>query len=130
MITNEITTATVWAAAVAREMRKPSERRLDQVRERRLADPAERQGRDRDAELGRGEVRVEMVGGPEQGLGVGPPLRDEFGDPAPAHRHQGELGGHEEAVGQHQAEDREKAQAGCPSIVGNRHLLVHTAAQT
>ena len=44
--------------------RSASKQRLDEVRERRLADPAEGQGGQRDAELRRGEIGVEMLDEP------------------------------------------------------------------
>ena len=100
--------------------RQPGERRLDEVCEGRLADPAERQGREGDAELGRREVGIQAVGRLLQGRGVRPPLRDQLGDAAAAHRDQGELGRHEEPVGEHQDQDRKQSQCGRPCVVGNR----------
>ena len=40
------------------------EQRLDQARQRRLADPAKRERRDGDAELAGGEIGVQSIHGP------------------------------------------------------------------
>ena len=72
MIRKAIATAMAWAAAAA-AARRARQRRLDEVGEGRLADPAERQRGDGDAELGRGEVGIEVAEGSLQRAGIGRP---------------------------------------------------------
>ena len=68
--------------------RQPRQQRLNQMRERRLADPAERQRRDRYAQLGGGEIGVEIVDRPLQGFRVAPSGGHELSHAAPANRDQ------------------------------------------
>jgi hypothetical protein len=76
----------------------------------RLADPAERQGGEGDAELRRGEMRVEPVGGALERTGVDPALVDQLGDPAAPHRDEGEFRRDEETVGEDERDDRDEAE--------------------
>jgi len=80
----------------------------DDPGEGRLADPAQRQAGQGDAELGGGEIGVEVAEHvPRQ---AGPPvaLRDVGLDLRRPHLDQGELGGDEEAVQSHQQEGEEQ----------------------
>ena len=110
MMMKAIATAIAWAVADRDRPGQHVEERRDQMRERRLADPAERQRGDGDAELGRGEIGVEMVDRALSSVwAFAPPVGDELGDAAAAHRHQREFGGDEEAVGGHEDEHRPDA---------------------
>jgi hypothetical protein len=86
------------------------EQRFEQLRQRGLADPAERERRDGDAELRRRQVGVEMIERALQGGGVHAAPRDQLGDAAATNGDEGELGGDEEAVGEHQQHDRHNTQ--------------------
>ena len=79
-----------------------AEGRLDQSCESRLADPAEPERRDRDTELCRGQMVVEIAYGSAEDLGSSMTLSHEFIDAAPAYADERELCGHEEPVGSHQ----------------------------
>ena len=96
------------------------DQRPDQPGERRLADPAETQARERDSQLGRGEVGVEMARHVPRQPGAADPVGDvrlELGRPD---ADQGELGGHEEAVEDHQDEPEGHPPAGMGSEAGRR----------
>lgn len=88
----------------------------------RLADPPQRQRGQGDAELRRGEMGVEPVGGALERPGVEPPLVDQFGDPAAPHRDEGEFRRDEEAVGEDERDDRDEAERRRPETVRNRAL--------
>ena len=98
--------ATAWVAMVGQRGRQPAEAALDQPGERRLADPAEAQRGEGDAELGGGDVAVERLY-----RAAGQPS---FAIPGPGHlvqpgapsADQCELGRHEEGVREHQDDDR------------------------
>ena len=75
------------------------QRGYDGARQGCLAGPAERQGRDRDAELSRREAVVEARDGTVQQTRGAVALGDEFLDPGPAHADEREFRRHEEAVG-------------------------------
>jgi hypothetical protein len=64
--------------------RQPRQKRFDQMRERGLADPAERERCDRDVQLSGSEIGVQIVDGPLQGLRVAPLGGDELSHTAPA----------------------------------------------
>ena len=89
---------------------QPAEAALDQPGQRRLADPAEAQRGERDAELGGGDVAVERLYG-----AAGEPS---FAVPGPGHlvqprapgADQRELGRDEEGVGEHQDDDRDQSE--------------------
>jgi hypothetical protein len=66
----------------------------------RLADPPERKRGDRDAELRRGKVCIEVIDGALQRPSVRPSLGNQLGDTTAAHGNQRELGGNEEAIGE------------------------------
>ena len=89
----------------SRRSRQEDEQRLDQMRERRLADPPEREGGDGDAELRRRQIGVEAVDRALQRGGVHAPQGDEFGDAAAADGDQRELGGDKESIGQDEDEN-------------------------
>ena len=90
--------------------RQPAEAALDQPGQRRLADPAEAQRGERDAELGGGDVAVERLY-----RAAGQPS---FAIPRPGHlvqprapsADQRELGRHEEGVREHQDDDRDQSE--------------------
>ena len=85
------------------------EQRFDQMRQRRLADPAQRERRDRDAKLRRREIGVEPVDRAMQRGGVHASERDQFGDTAAPHGNQRKFGGNEESVGEHEQQHRADA---------------------
>ncbi len=88
-------------------VREAAEERLDQVCDRRLAERAERQRGDRDAQLAGREVLVEPLRLPAHD-GAGPAAWQLL---LGAERDQGELGSHEEAVDQHENCDRNEGRA-------------------
>src|SRR5262249_39756362 len=73
-------------------------KRLNEVGEGRLADPAEGERRDGDAELGGCEVGVKMVDGSLERPGATLSLCHELCHPAAPDGDQGELGGDKEAI--------------------------------
>jgi hypothetical protein len=78
------------------------------VRHRRLADPAQRERCERDAQLGGAQVVLEVLEREQRALGAhvsGTGARLERGRP---HLDQRELGGDEEAVGQDQQRRRDQ----------------------
>jgi hypothetical protein len=83
------------------------EHALEDAGERGLADPAERQARQRDAELRRRQVVVEPADDVQCLLRLRrelAPRLDELLEPRRAHLHERELGQHEEAVQHHEGE--------------------------
>ena len=81
---------------------QPYERRLDQGRERRLADPPEADAGHGDAELGRRDVAVRIRDGAPHGTRTPVPLGHQLVDAGLTDGDDGELGGDEEPVGQHE----------------------------
>ena len=108
MMMKAMTDATPWVAMVASVAGSQREAALDQARERRLADPAEAQRGERDAELGGGDVAVERLyraaGQPSFAI----PRPGHLVQPGAPRADQGELGRHEEGVGEHQDDDRDR----------------------
>jgi hypothetical protein len=90
-------------------VRQAPQRRFDQVGKRWLPDPAKRQRADRDAELGRCKVGVEVVNGALKRGGIGPAGVDKFRDPAATDRNKRELSRNEEAVRDYENEYSEDA---------------------
>ena len=86
------------------------ERRLDQVREGRLADPAQRQRGHRDPKLAGRDVGVEVADHLLRRLGGAVPLSGELFEARAADGDDRELGGHEEAVRQHQHDHGHQAE--------------------
>ncbi|MCY1351417.1 hypothetical protein D9M69_376820 [compost metagenome] len=86
------------------------EQRLQQVGEGRLADPAEAQGGQGDAQLAGRQVGVQLVVHGAQDAAPPAVLVGDGFDAGGAQLDHGELGGHEEAVEQHE-EKREENQA-------------------
>ena len=82
------------------------QQRLEQAREGGLADPAQGQARQRDAELGGREVGVEVLDHVLREPRAAVALAELDLDLGRPHLDQRELGGHEEAVHEHE-EDRQ-----------------------
>ena len=74
---------------------KRAKQRLDEPREGRLADPAEGEGGERDAELRRGEVGVEALGDPPRHPRAAAPLGRQLGELRRPHFDHREFGRHE-----------------------------------
>ncbi len=87
------------------------QQRLEEVRERRLADPAQRQARQRDAELGGRQVGVEVRDHVLRDLGAAVALAPDL-DLRRPHLDQRELGGDEEAVQEHEQERQRNGERG------------------
>ena len=102
MIVNATEMAIAWAVAGANRPTSGLQQRLDRAGECGLADPAQRQGRDRDPELARGDVRIQVSDELARQLGRRAAFRGKLLEPRPARRHQCELRGDEEAVGHDQ----------------------------
>jgi hypothetical protein len=64
-----------------------------------------------------------VLDGALQRLGIRAALGDELGDTAAADRDQRELGGNEEAVGEHEEQDGQNADDGGQSGVGGEHRV-------
>ena len=94
------------------------------MREGRLADPAQGEGGDGDAELGRGEIGIEMLDGALQRFGIGASGRDQLDDAAAADRDERKFGGDEKAVSENQGKYREKLGNGDHTAVFARHGLL------
>ena len=90
---------------------QPGKQRLDQMRQRRLADPAQAQAGQRDAQLRRRDKAIGIFNGPLHGFGARIAARHSFGNARLAHADQAELRGHKEAVDQHQNDDERRGQA-------------------
>ena len=88
------------------------QQRLDRARERGLADPAEREGRDGDAELARRDVRIEVPDELPDQLCGHVAFLGELLDSRPPRRDQCELRGDEEAVGDDQQHHSEQSDGG------------------
>ena len=71
-----------------------------------LADPAESERAERDAELDGGEEVVQVLLEALDGAGAGDAERDELLKAGVAHADEGELGGDEEAVSEDERDDR------------------------
>src|SRR5262249_40551331 len=82
----------------------------------RLADPAEGDAGERDAELRGGDGPVQVGDRTLDGRGRADALADHLLDPGLAHGDEGELGGDEEAVERYQGGDREESE-GVPGPV-------------
>ncbi len=85
--------------------RQPTESIANQPSERRLTDPAEAERCEGDAELSSGDVAVERLNRASRQPSFAIPGAGELIEPRPARRHQRELGGHEEGVGEYEADD-------------------------
>jgi len=85
-----------------------SEHRLERVREDGLAEGADREGRDRDAELHRRDELRRVARDPAHSPRPPVPLMLELEDPGPARRDEAVLGCHEERVQQNQARKGEQ----------------------
>ena len=72
MIAKATPMATPCAASRSKSAHKERERRLEQMRQGRFADPSECERRQRDAELRRGDVRVQV---PDDGFRGAAPAR-------------------------------------------------------
>ena len=90
------------------------ERRLQEVRESGLPDPAQGERRHGDTELARGDVRVQMPHDLLRERRAGMALAGELLEAGPAHRDDGELGRDEEAVRQDQDDHRREPERGRP----------------
>jgi hypothetical protein len=88
------------------------QQRLDHPSERGLADPAERQGRDGNAELARGDVRVQVPDELAGQLCGHVAFRGKLLDSRPPRRDQSKFRGDEEAVGDDQQRYREQPDGG------------------
>ena len=88
-----------------------AERRVEQPGQRRLADPAERQARERDPELAGRDVTIEVPHPVVDVARARPPLGEELLHARPPQGHERELGRDEEAVQKDQEEDGEQAAA-------------------
>jgi hypothetical protein len=85
------------------------QQRLDHASERGLADPAKRQGCDGDAELARGDVRIQVPDELAGQLCGHVAFRGKLLDSRPPRRDECKLRGDEEAVGDDQQRHREQA---------------------
>ena len=79
--------------------------RLDQVGDRGLTDPAEPEARERDSELRRRDRVVEPAQGHGGGAGAAAPLGDPHLDLRATHGDERELGRHEVGVGENECDD-------------------------
>ena len=111
MMVNAIATAMVCEVATEIGAGRRVEQRIDQRRERGLADPAEAEARHRDAELrGRDELVGIFERAPHRARHAAA-FGEQLIDARLAHRDDRELGGHEKPVGQNQRQHREQADA-------------------
>jgi hypothetical protein len=90
--------------------RKLLQQRLQEVRNGRLAQPAQPQAGNGNAQLGGGDEAIGVVQGALGGGGARLALAGQLLDAGAAHTHQCKLGRHEEAVGQHQDDHADQAQ--------------------
>jgi hypothetical protein len=98
----------------------PFEQRVQQVGHGGLADPAQAQGGQGDAQLGGGDVGVQVVDEAQQAHGLAAAFGGQGGDARAPDAHEGELRGHEKAVGQNQDEDQEQV---CERAEHGRSLM-------
>ena len=82
--------------------------RLEEVREHRLAEGADRQRGERDAELHRRDEPRRVAGDPQHGARPPVPLALELADARPARRDEAVLGRHEERVQEDQPGEGEQ----------------------
>ena len=111
MIENAMATAIVCDVATEIGAGRPREQRLEQRRERRLANPAETEAGHRDAQLCRGDELVGIVERAPHRPRHAAALGEQLIDARLAHRDDRKLGGHEKSVGQNQRQHREQADA-------------------
>ncbi len=103
---------------------KSAEKRLDKVRQRGLANPAQSERRNSDAQLGRREIGVEAVDGMLENRRVAAAGSDQLCHPASPDRHEGKLGGNKKSVGCNQDKDcRDAEQVGHTAIAARHDLL-------
>ncbi len=88
-----------------------NEQRADDGRERRLTQPAERERGERDAQLTRGKVLVDVLGDDHGALRAGLPLLHRQLKLRFAHAHERELGDDEKRVHQQEQDDEKQAYA-------------------
>ncbi len=99
---NATATDTLCAVADRQTPGQELEARLDDRSERRLADPAEAQARHRDAQLRRGNVAIRPAHRAADRTRAAVTFRDQLIDARLAHRHDRELCGDEERIGEDQ----------------------------
>ncbi len=117
--------------------RQERQERLDEGGQGRFADPAEAEARHGDAQLRRGDVAVGVGDGAAHGARAAMILGDQLIDARLAHRDDGEFGGDEKAVGQHQGHDSRQApqhirevEFGHLVISSSGHLVARTDQMT
>ena len=110
MMMKAMTDATAWVAIAAAGAGSQANASFDQGRQRRLADPAQSQGGQRDAELGGRDVAIERLYGAASQPSFAVPGLGHLVEPGPSRSHQREFRRHEERVGQHEHHHRAQAQ--------------------
>ena len=101
-------------------LRKERKERLDQAGDRRLADPAQRQAGQGDAQLRGGDRVVQMFDRAQDRGSAGAAVVDHLVNAGAAHRHQGKLGRHEECV---QPEPAAAPPASPAALLSNSELM-------
>ena len=102
--------ATPWVATAATRLGSQANAARDQAGQRRLADPAQAQRGERDAELGGGDVAAERLYRAAREPSFAIPRPRQLIQPGAPRADQGELGRHEEGVREHQDDDRGKTE--------------------
>ena len=118
MIANDTATATEWVAIVCQRAGQRREPAPKQGRERRLTDPAQGKGGERDAELGGGDGAAEIVDGAPRYRCAPAPRLGHFIEPGPAGADKGELRGDEERIGRDEGNDRGQTEEGTVGVAG------------
>jgi hypothetical protein len=93
---------------------------VELARERRLAEGADTQGRERDAELHRGDEAARVARDPEHVARAAIPLVLELDDPRPACGHEAVLRRHEERVEQDQDRNPDQLEEKCHALTTSR----------
>ena len=109
---NAMADATAWVATFGRPAGQPARTPpWIRLRQRRLADPAEPERGEGDAELGGGDVAVERLYRATRQPSFAVPCPRHLVEPGAPRADQGELRRHEEGVRQHQDDDRRETEA-------------------
>ena len=104
--------ATVCVAAPCQDAEQQAKQRIEQLGQRGFADEAQADAGQGDAELGAGDGTAQVAHSGINRLGALDAARDQFFDARLADGHQGEFGGHEQAIQGDQSRNRQQAQGG------------------
>jgi len=104
--------------------------RLDHISKSHFTDPAERQGTNRNAELGCGDIGIKMLDRPLQGGSIHPPVRDKFRHAAAADSNEREFCRDENTVDGDEKKNGEYTEKIGNTAIGAGHVLLPCAGRS